>query len=735
MSENPVLDAALAGRYRIEREIGRGGMATVYLADDLRHRRKVAVKVLRPDLAEATDAERFLREIAVAAQLSHPHIVPLYDSGSLNDTLFYVMPFVEGESLRRRMDREGQLPVEDVITITRQIASALEHAHARNVIHRDIKPENILLYEGEAMLADFGIALGVSAATDRRYTAAGIVLGTPEYMSPEQSLDESIDARSDQYSLGCVVYEMLAGELPYVGKTTHSIIAKRLTDPVPRIRRLRVAVPAALDDAVARTLSKVPADRFTSLTSFAAALDHMSAARPGTVAVLPFRNLSADPDNEFFADGITEDVIAHLSKIRALKVISRASVMPFKAREQSLQEIGAALGATCLLDCSVRRVGDRVRIVAQLIDAESDQHMWVETYDRQLTDIFAIQTDVALQIAAALEAELSPEEQMRVRAEPTTDLVAYQLFLQGRRWLADYTPSSLSRAIDYFERALTRDPDFALASANMCLAYTELAEQGVVEPEAAYRHAADAAAHALRADPQLDAAHMTSAYLKMVREFDWAGAERSYRRALELGPGSADTYDLYGRLCAALARYDEALALLERAQELDPLAHRLDIATTLLRAGRYDEAVKRAEEAMDLSPAHDRAYATLGWSYFLNGRVEEGLAELERAVSATPGNTLWLGQLGEAYAMAGNETKARAILAELETRAQRAFVSPYHFAYVHTGLGELDRAVDLLERAVAERTGPAYGIKSSFLFLPLHDHPRFRTLLGRMNLA
>jgi serine/threonine-protein kinase len=458
-------------------------------------------------------------------------------------------------------------------------------------------------------------------------------------------------------------------------------------------------------------------------------------SRPRAVAVLPFLNLSADPENEYFADGITEDVIANLSKIRALKVISRTSVMPFKERRHSLGEIAQLLGAATLLDGSVRYAGGRVRIVAKLVDAESDQNLWAETYDRELTDIFAIQTDVALQIAAALSAELSREEQSRVRREQTRDVQAYQLYLQGRECFIRYTPNSLTHAIECFERAVARDPKYALAAANLALAYIELAEHGAVAPRDAYRRATEVGRSALRLDPELGAAHCTMAHLKTVSEFDWTGAEWEFKRAIELSPSSADAYDLYGRMLAALGRFDEALAMTERAHELDPLAHRVDVATTLLRAGRYDEAVRRAESALELDPSHDRARATLGWAYFFTGRRSDGLAELERATELTSEHTLWLSQLGEAYAMAGESEKARAIARRLEELAVTEYVSPYHLAYVYTGLGEADRAMEYLERAVAERAGGVYGMMGSFLFRPLHTHPRFRALRERMNLA
>jgi TolB-like protein/Tfp pilus assembly protein PilF len=445
-------------------------------------------------------------------------------------------------------------------------------------------------------------------------------------------------------------------------------------------------------------------------------------------------NLSSDAENEYFADGITDDVIAHLSKVHALRVISRTSVMRFKQRQQSLKEIGATLGATTILDASVRRAGERVRIVAKLVDVQTDQHLWVETYDRELTDIFAIQTDVALQIAAAMKAELSREERSRVRRGPTNDVNAYQLFQRGREWYIKYTAEGLLRSIECFDKAIARDPSFALAHAVKSIAYTELVEVGAINPDLAYTRATEASELALKLDPELGVAHCTLAYLKSAHEFDFDAAEAGFKRAIELSPSGADAYVLYGRMLAGLGRFDEAIAAQEHAHALDPLAHRMDRITTLLRAGRFEEAIKPAEEAVEFEPSYDRARSTLGWSYFLNGNQSAGIAELERAVACSPGNTLWLGQLGQAYAMTGDEAKARAILEQLETYASEKFVSPYHFAYVYTGLGDSERALDYLEKAVIARTGPTYAMKSSFLFTSLHNHPRFRALLRELKL-
>ncbi len=732
------INESLNGRYMIERELGRGGMATVYLADDVKHRRKVAIKVLHPELAATIGTDRFLQEIETAARLSHPHIVPLYDSGAAGDLLYYVMPFVRGESLRQKLDREGRLAVDDAIRITRHVAAALSFAHGEGVIHRDIKPENILLHEGEAMVADFGIALAMTRSATTRLTATGMLVGTPEYMSPEQAIGEQgVDARSDVYSLACVLYEMLAGESPHHGPTPLAILAKRLTTPAPGVRRLRSEIPSRIERALEKALAPDPSNRFESAAAIAAALVETDAPAPRgpTIAVLPFRNLSADPDNEYFADGITEDVIAQLSRIRSLRVISRTSVMRYRTREQSLRDIGAALEVTTILEGSVRRAANRVRIVGQLIDVASDHHLWSATYDRELTDIFAIQEDVALQIAAALRTTLTRDERTRIGREPTESLEAYELYLQGRHRYVRFTATGMREGIELFQRAIAVDPKYALAYVGLALAYSELAETGEMPSDEGRRMSKDAALRAIHLDPELGEAHCVLAVAKFMGEFDWAGAEQSFKRSLELTPGSADTYDLYGRLCSSMCRFDEAITLQTRAYELDPLVHRNDMATTQLRAGLYEDARRTAQRSIDGDPQSSRGHATLAWTYAKQGQYAAALEHLRRAVSLSPDASLWLAQLGQVQAMAGNVEEARAILRRLEAAANQRFVSPYHFAYVHTGLGEHDRAIDYLERAYEIRAGAVYGIRGSFLFTPLHHHPRFTALLRKMNLV
>jgi len=459
-----------------------------------------------------------------------------------------------------------------------------------------------------------------------------------------------------------------------------------------------------------------------------------------SVAVLPFLNLSADPEHEYFTDGITEDVIAQLSKIGALRVISRTSVMRFKGRTEGLREIARTLGVEALLEGSVRWAGGRMRIVAQLIDAETDQHLWAETYDRQLKDIFAIQSDVAVRIAEALRAELSPDERTRIRQEPTTSSVAYQFYLKGRRCQDRTTEDGLRKALDYYESAIGEDPDYALAHAGQALAWVMLGMgfgSGAFKPEEAYGKAKEAIDRALSLDDKLGEAHSTRALIAFVVDFDWVGAEREFQRALELNPGTARIYDALGLMLAAQERYEEAVVVRRRAQELDPLDPVVasDLTTTLLRAGRYEEALREARHLLDIEPDLALAHSTLGWACMLLDRHEEGLAELARAVDLSSGNTMFVAQLGQACAMAGRREEARGWLRRLEERARTQYVPPYHMAYVYTGLGEQEKAMDCLERAYEERAGGIYGVKGSFLFAALRPHPRFQELLARIRLT
>ena len=429
------LKAALADRYAIERELGSGGMATVYLAEDLKHRRHIAIKVLNSELAAALGPERFLREIGVTANLTHPHILTLIDSGEADGFLYYVMPYIEGETLRDRMNREGQLPLDDALQITREVAAALSCAHSHDVIHRDIKPENVLLSAGEAVVADFGIAKAITEAGGEHLTETGISIGTPAYMSPEQASGEhKLDGRSDVYSLGCVLYEMLAGEPPYTGPTAQAIVAKKLSEAVPRVSVVRERVPSGVEAALDQALAKAPADRFATAAQFADALVAEAAVpEPETqsIVVLPFENLSPDPDNEYFADGLTEELIADLSQVSELRVVSRTSAMMFKGARKSIQSIARETGVQYALEGTVRKAGASVRITAQLIDTSRDAHVWAGKFSGTLDDVFDIQENVSREIVDALKVKLTPEEDRRMAARPVDNVAAYDSYLRA----------------------------------------------------------------------------------------------------------------------------------------------------------------------------------------------------------------------------------------------------------------------------------------------------------------
>ena len=391
------LESALLSRYHLDRELGRGGMATVYLATDLRHERRVALKVLHPELSSALGPDRFLREIKLAARLNHPHIVPLFDSGEAAGHLYYVMPVVEGETLRDRLLREGQIPVEESLQIVRGIASALDYAHRQNIVHRDIKPENVMLQDGEALVMDFGIAKALSVASTETLTQTGMMVGTPAYVSPEQAAGENqIDGRSDQYSLACVLYEMISGRKPFLGPTAQAILSKRFSEPVPSLRSVHAETTEEVEVAVNRALSKDASDRFGTTMDFAKALvaTHLStpdgspiqtgASQGKSIAVMPFTNMSSDPEGDFFADGIADEIITALSKIKALKVSSRSSSFSFKGKNEDIREIGRKLQASTILEGSVRKAGKRLRLTAQLVNAHNNEQLWAERYDREL---------------------------------------------------------------------------------------------------------------------------------------------------------------------------------------------------------------------------------------------------------------------------------------------------------------------------------------------------------------
>jgi len=752
MPEFPVgLAQALADRYRLERQLGQGGMATVYLALDLKHGRQVALKVLRPELARSVGSARFLAEIRTTASLAHPHILPLYDSGvamaqetgsaATPEYLYYVMPLVEGETLRQRLGRASQLPLDEALRLALQVADALAYAHRRGIVHRDVKPENILLQAGHALVADFGIARAVDAAGGPRLTTTGLAIGTPLYMSPEQATgDQALDGRSDIYSLGCVLFEMISGEPPFAGANLRSILARILTESPPPLRSRQGPVPPVVEEAVRRALARDPAERFATAAEFAEALrarpEAAVAARPRSLAVLPFVNLSPDPENEFFSDGMTDELINTLAKLEGLHVVSRTSAFAFKGRQADIRAIGDQLNVQAVVEGSVRRSGRRLRVTAQLVNVRDGFQLWSETFERELEDVFAIQDEIARAISAALEIRLLGRGPARPR-HPTDDLEAYSLYLKGRHHWNQRTEEALWTGLDFFRQALDRNAEYALAHAGVADSHLILAFYCALPPNEAFPAAKVAALRALELDPGLAEARAALAYVAMYHDWNWDEAERGFQEAIRLNPGYATAHQWYGNFLATQGRFEESLAGFGRAISLDPLSP-LRLAARgwgFYFARRYAESLDHGQRALALDPNFVVAHTWLGLALEQQGAMREAIAAFEEAVRLSGRSSYALAMLGHARAGRGDHEAARAILAELEERRRTRFVSAYDLAAISVALGEPERALEWLDLGFAERTHWMALLGVEPRFDPLRGVPRFRQLLVRLNLG
>ena len=742
------LEAGLAGRYTIERELGQGGMAVVFLAHDLRHDRKVALKMLRPEISAEIGADRFLREIKLAAGLTHPHILPVYDSGEAEGLLFYVMPNMEGRSVRERLDREKQLPLEDALKITREVASALDYAHRHQVVHRDIKPENILLHEGAAMVADFGIGKALSGGGS--LTQTGMAVGTPAYMSPEQAGgDSEVDGRSDLYSLACVLYEMLAGEPPFTGPNAQAVIAKRFVAPIPKVRVTR-DVPEAVDDAVTRALSRTPVDRFPTAAEFAEALRQISGA-PGagphrtpteapksapaqkSIAVLPLANMSADPENEYFSDGMTEEIINALSKVPGMQVASRTSSFAFKGKEVDVREIGDRLGVASVLEGSVRKIGNRIRIAAQLVSVGNGYQLWAETYDRQLEDVFAVQDEIARAIVEALKLRLGGDTGQLV--VPTKNLEAYNLYLKGRFFFNKFTEQGLRKGLDFFQHALLQDPGFARAYAGIADCWCNLADDWVV-PDDAYPRAKSAAERALQHDPELAEAITSVGKVLCWYEWDFGGAERQLRRAVAFNPNYAEAHFVFGSTLPAVGLLGEAIEELRKALTLDPLSAHFSrwLARMLLYARDYDGAISQSHKTIEMDDAYFQAYLDIGSVHLEQGDAETALKWYRQGQGLESSVRSYDAFIVRALAPLGRRDEAEEILNRLEDESRHQYVRAEILAMGYAALGVFDKAFACLERAFQAKSAGLIYLHLDPGYAPLRADPRFGDLVRRIGL-
>lgn len=738
------LTAALAGRYSVERRVGGGGMADVFLARDLKHGREVALKVLRADLGAAIGRERFQREIAIAAGLHHPFILPLYDSGDADGLLFYTMPFMREETLRARLDAVGRLSVPETLRIAHQLADALDFAHSRGIIHRDVKPENVLLLADHALIADFGIARAVTQRAGEELTVDGMVLGTPTYMSPEQVFgDTLLDGRSDQYSLACIVFEMLSGGPPFSGATPQAVMI-RLTQEAPPTLASRVTlVPATIESALRRALAKEPKQRFPTVKGFIDALEAEGGSAPvagsgvRSLVVLPFANLSDEADTEFLSDGVSEELIHTLSTLEGLRVVGRTSAFALKGTTEDVRVVGQRLGVELVLEGSVRRAGQQLRITAQLTGVDDGLQRWSERFDRAVGDAFAIQDEIAAAILAALRLTILNRGAGRAAAR-TDDPRAHELYLRGRHSWNARTESGLHRSVDYLRGAIQADAGFGLAHAALAESYITLAAYGVEPPETVMPLAEAAARSALQSDPRLAEAHAALAGVQALYHWKWDEAEDSFRRALGSNPAAGNIRQSYSvNLLLPRARWDAAEKELERARVLEPLSPVIALSVGLIRFLQrdYDGAIRVWREVLATDENFPPTHYFLGQALALAGRPEDGLAALDRAAQLAGPTPEIVSAAGCALAAAGRPEEARAKLVELTHLAERRYVSPVLPAQVLAALHEPAAAIAELERAVAGRAVDTVWLGVRPAFDSLRGETSFQELLRRVGLG
>lgn len=743
------LNLALAGRYRVDRELGRGGMATVYLAQDLRHDRAVALKLFTPPgRGLSYEPGRFLREIRIAARLTHPQIVPVHDSGEADGLLYYVMPCVDGESLRERLSRDGQLPVDQALRFARSVAMALDYAYRQHVLHRDIKPENILLHEGEALVADFGVALALKEAWGKGEddTAPGIAVGTPTYMSPEQAAaDRDLDGRSDQYALACVLYEMLAGQPPFSDPSPRKVMSRHMIEPPPSVRIPRPDVPWAVDRALTRALSKNPDDRFPTSAAFADALVTPlsglpevadAAGRLRAFAVLPFVNGTAEAANEYLSDGMTDELINALANVAGLRVASRTSVFALKGRNEDIRSIGALLGVGVVLEGTVRKLGTRLRITAQLTDTADGRLLWSERFDREDRDVFAIQDEIAATIVRTLRARFLGELGDLVPRRYTENLQAYNLYLRGRFEWNKRSSEGMAQAIRYFEEAIAADKDYALAWSGLADAYALGVDYRAAPVTEGFERAKQHALRALALDDGLAEAHTSLGWVRFIHDWNWADAEHHFTRAIESNPRYATAHQWYGWLLASQGRMGDAIASGRTAVDLDPasVSVRRGLGWLYYYGRDSERAIKELRRTLAMNPVATETHYTLGLALMQAGRPGEAEAVLRDGLTLSPGDTAIMSALGRAYVLQGRRIEAEAILEEFGRLSASRYVSPTDVAKLCLGLGEWDRAFEAAERSLIERRGWLAYLRAEPLWEPVKKDPRYRDLLRRMQL-
>jgi serine/threonine-protein kinase len=786
-----------AGRYQVTEELGQGGMGRVYKAYDAEIKENVALKVLNPEIAaDESVVERFRNELKLARRVAHRHVCRMFDLGRSGDTTYITMEYVSGEDLKTLLRRISHLPAPKAVSIARQVAEGLAEAHRQGVVHRDLKPQNIMIdREGNARIMDFGIA---RAAKAKGLTDPGMIIGTPDYMAPEQFEGTEADARTDIYALGAILYEMLTGAPPFEGETPLVVAMKHKSERPRDPRDTNAQVPEALSRLVLRCLEKNRDSRFPSADEVLAGLREierrlpstratagaptktlrMAMRRPvrlgliagavlilaaagylllgrrgrgpalpgraagtasaykGSLAVLPFEDLSPLKDQEAFSSGITDDLITKLSSIGQLKVISRQSVMRFKGADKDIREIGQELGVENILEGSIQREKDNIRVNVKLTRARDGANLWGETYDRKVESLFSVQDEISKAVVNALRIELVAGQEYMLVKRYTQDPDAYSLYVEGRLNWSRQTEEGLRQSIDFYQKAIAADPRFALAYAGIADAYSFLGRSGFARPADVYPKAKEAAEASLQIDDSLAEGYIALAFVKYNYDWNWLDAEIDFNWAIGLNPNYATAYQYYGSLLANLGRFEEAFAKLDKARELDPssLPIRASLASLYYYARRYDEAIRLWRGIQEEDPGLSWIAFYLGQSYLQKGSLKKAFKEFERA-SRLPGGSTF-GAFGKACALAaaGKRDQAAAELKALVERSKQVYVPVYYMAAVSAALGEKDRAFEYLAMSYAERDAEQIYLKFDPQLDPLRDDPRFDDWLEKMNL-
>lgn len=739
--------------YRIIEQLGAGGMGVLYKAEDTHLGRQVALKFLNEEFSKNPQAiERFQREARAASALNHPNICTVYDFGIEEGMAFLVMEILEGQTLKQRLST-GAIEAAKLIDLAIQIAGGFEAAHDRGIVHRDIKPANIFLTtRGQAKVLDFGLARLDESAVDApttdpdrtELTSTSTVMGTVPYMSPEQAKGERVDARSDIFSFGSVLYEMATGRQAFPGLVAAVSFDAILNEhPSPMTDS-----PQRLEEIVFHALEKAPRERYQSMAVLRADLEHFKTdfesgrssgksitdKKRQSIAVLSFADMSSEQDQEYFCDGMAEELINALANTEGLQVTPRITAFQFKGKSLDIRTIGRRLRVDTLLEGSVRKAGNKLRITAQLIDVASGKHVWSERYDRDAADVFAIQDEIARSIVDKLKIQLQTDENVPLVKRYTEDVEAYHLYLKGRFYWNKRYEVGVQKGISSFQAAIEKDPNYALAYTGLADSLSVLATYNFLSPTEGYGKAKILAERALALDDTLAEAHTSLGYVRMFHDWNWAAAEKALKRAIELNPSYAVAHYWYGVLLAVLRRFDAAKREAQRARDLDPMNALAScfFGWVLLLAEDYDRSIAELKAALEIDSNSYVALSFIGMSYSLKGIHLDGTAAMTRAVDLTGRSKLMLQGLAICYGLAGDEHKAHSLAEEPLHRDDGRYLSPFYHASIHAAIGENEKALDWLERGYAERDGGIIYMQSWPLFKPLHSDPRFRDLLRKM---